>query len=89
MILTFDWRTPRIALIRLHDADAAVLGDPFVWSAVVEIQQDGAAKIMGVDKPLPPGGARALCQGLCAAGFTHRSHDRIRDGRTRTVFKAL
>jgi hypothetical protein len=90
MSVTFEWLTPAAAILRLHDRPGAAYGDPYVWWTVGVLHADGAVELKGADRPLPPGGLRALCTALRAAGFTRRVHDRISaDGTVRRLTKEL
>jgi hypothetical protein len=89
MSCTLEWLSPMSVLIRVHpDADARY-GDPYIWWTAGVIRPGGVIELKGADRPLPAGGARAICTALKAAGFTHRTHDRIVDGALRTVLKEL
>lgn len=78
---TVQWLCPHAGILRLHPGPAARVGDPFVWSCVVEAR-DGAdgreAWLWGVDEPLPLGGAAAVKLKLWARGFLWRCYERPR-----------
>lgn len=77
------------AILRLHAAASAELGDPYVWWTCLRGLGDGQVEIMGADRPVPRGGVEAINAALRAAGFTRRVHHRIAGGRVRTVIKDL
>lgn len=89
MSVTFEWIAPAAAILRLHDRADARYGDPYVWWTV-GVLHDDAVELKGADRPLPPGGLRALCAALRAAGFRRRLHDRIAaDGTVRRIAKDI
>lgn len=89
MSCTLEWIAARVAILRLHPIPAAKLGDDYVWWTVIKLHGWGLAEIKGADKPLPPGGAKAVCAALKAAGFTKRVHARRNGDQIRMVEKEL
>jgi hypothetical protein len=88
MVATLEWLSNSIYILRLHDAPAAKLGDPYVWWTVI-VSHEGMAEIKGADRPLPKGGAEAICRALRLHGFAGRIHKRISKGVVREVVKPL
>ena len=83
--VTFEWVAPRVAIVRVHPSPAAVLGDPYVWWTVLKVHHITTVELKGADRPIPPGGARALRDALRAADYQGRIHYRNSGGTVRAV----